>query len=95
MRSAAKIWRGKEKRLKNLGKTGKVVSWTKILESPEGFEDKPYYVVMVEVKDKKAVGQMVEGREPKVGDKVVGVLRRLGEAKRDEVIEYGVKWKKV
>ena len=29
------------------------------------------------------------------GDKVVGVLRRLREPEESEVIEYGVKWKKV
>ena len=94
MKSAVKIWRERKERYENLGKEGKVVSWTKIIEAPVGWQGQ-YYGVIVELDNKlKVMGQMVNCQRIGVGDKVTGVLRRLGEAREDEVIEYGVKWKK-
>ena len=94
MKSAVKIWRERKERYKNLGKTGRVVSWTKIIEAPDGWQGQ-YYGVIVELDDKlKVMGQMADCKKIRVGDKVIGVLRRLGEARENEVIEYGVKWKK-
>ncbi len=92
---AVKIWRERDERLRYLGKAGKIISFTKILESPQGFEDQPYYVVMVEVNDKRVVGQWVSGKRPEMGMKVKGVLRKSGIAEKAAVIEYGVKWKKI
>lgn len=94
MNSAIKIWREKKDRYQDLDEVGEVVSWTKINSPPEGFGDKPYGVVMVELDKKMVVGQLIDS-EVKIGDKVRGVLRRLGVVKKDEVIEYGVKWKKL
>jgi uncharacterized OB-fold protein len=95
MTSAIKIWREKEERYLNLNKVGRVVSWTKIVSPPNGFGEKAYIVVMVEFGDKsRVVGELVD-EKVKTGDKVYGILRKLGEAKTDEVIEYGVKWKKI
>jgi len=72
-----------------------VVSKTRIIEAPSGFSG-PYWVVLVQLeKNKRAVGQWADETEPKIGMKVVGVLRRIGEADKAEVIEYGVKWKKL
>ena len=95
MKSSIKIWREKEERYSHLDKIGKVVSWTKIESPPKGFGDKAYGVAMVEFLDKsRVVGELVD-KTIKTGDKVCGVLRKIGKAKRDEVIEYGVKWKKI
>ena len=49
---------------------------------------------MVKLQDKTAVGQWVSEEEPKIGMKVEGVLRKIGETEKAGVIEYGVKWKK-
>ena len=95
MRSAVRIWRESGERYKNLDKVGKVVSFTKICSPPQGFGDKPYMVVMVEFGKKgRVVGELVD-EEIKTGDKVKGVIRRLGKAEKDEVLEYGVKWKRL
>jgi|GEM_PF-4562849 uncharacterized OB-fold protein len=95
MITAIKIWREKEERYKNLNKTGKVISWTRIISPPKGFGDKAYIVVMVEFSDKqRVIGELVDGKI-KTGDKVQGILRKLGKVKANEVIEYGVKWKKI
>lgn len=92
MRSAVKIWREKRERYKHLDKVGKVISFTKIHEAPDGFKGQ-YMVGIVEVDKGKTVGQVVG--EVKIGDRVVGVLRKLGDSPKQEVIEYGVKWKKL
>lgn len=95
MRSAVKIWRESRDRYLNLDKTGKVISFTKINSPPEGFGGVAYMVVIVELSSKKrVVGELVD-QEIKIGDQVKGVLRRLGKVQKDEVIEYGVKWKKL
>ena len=95
MKSVVKIWRESKERYKNLDQKGKVVSWTKIIEPPAGWQGQ-YYVVMVELVDKKRVmGQLVDSKKIKTGDEVVGVVRKLGEVGSNEVIEYGVKWKKL
>ncbi|MDZ7586255.1 MAG: hypothetical protein U0946_00750 [Patescibacteria group bacterium] len=95
MKSAIQIWRRQKTNYQNLGKTGLVVSKTRIIEAPSGFIG-PYWVVLVQIeKNKRAIGQWVDEAEPKIGMKVVGVLRRIGETEPAEVIEYGVKWKKL
>lgn len=93
MKSAVKIWREKNERLENLNKVGRVVSWTRILEAPAGFEG-AYIVVMVGMrKGKRVVGELIGEKEPEFGTRVRGVLRRIGRGDRDGVIEYGVKFK--
>jgi len=89
MRSTVQIWRDKQKRYRYLGEIGKVVSFTRIV-------DGNYYVGIIEMNGKKrTVGELVDMREVKIGNKVEGVLRRLGKSEKNEVIEYGVKWKKI
>lgn len=92
MRSPVKLWREKEERYKHLDKVGRIVSFTKIHEAPDGFKGQ-YMVGIIEVDKVRVVGQIVG--EVKTGDKVVGVLRRLGDSLKQEVIEYGVKWKRL
>lgn len=95
MKSAIQIWRRQKTNYQNLGKVGAVVSKTRIIEAPSGFIG-PYWVVLIQLeKNKRVVGQWVDEAEPKIGMKVVGVLRRVGETDPAGVIEYGVKWKKL
>jgi len=82
-----KIWRERKGRYKYLGQTGRVVSWSRIMTGN-------YWVVMVEFgKKDRTVGQLVGKKKPKIGDKVIGVVRRLRQPGKEEVIEYGVKFK--
>ena len=89
MKSTVKIWRDKEKRYRYLEKIGKIVSFTKII-------DGNYFAGIIEMKNKKrTAGELVDMKEVKMGEKVEGVLRRLGKSEKNKVIEYGVKWKKL
>lgn len=85
------VWRHQKTNYQNLGAVGLVVSKTRIIEAPAGFTG-PYWVVMVQMKSGCTVGQWADEVEPKIGMKAVGVLRRIGEAQPNEVLEYGVKW---
>jgi uncharacterized OB-fold protein len=96
MISTVKLWREKKERYTRLGEVGRVVSWTKIIEPPASFGQMSYWVVMVEFKPKqRLVGQLVETREPRMGERVRGVLRRLRQPEASELIEYGLKFKYV
>lgn len=88
------VWRHQKTNYQNLGAVGRVVSKTRIIEAPSGFLG-PYWVVLVQLKNQRVVGQWADEVEPKIGMKAVGTLRRVGEAGPAEVIEYGVKWKKL
>ena len=100
MKSAIKVWRHQSNNYRFLGQTAKVISKTRIIEAPLGFKG-PYWVVLVELTHStssgqvtKLVGQWSDIGEPKIGMKVTGVLRRIGETGKAEAIEYGVKWKR-
>lgn len=94
MKSAVVVWRHQKTNYQSLGKIGRVISKTRIIEAPAGFVG-PYWVVMVQLAGKRVVGQWADETEPKIGMKVIGALRRIGEVGAAEVIEYGVKWKKL
>jgi uncharacterized OB-fold protein len=95
--SPVKIWREAKARYQPLGKSGRLVSFTKVWQGPAGFEtNSPYWVGMVRLKgNQKVIGQIIRQREekPKMGVKVKGVLRILNKGKEADVIEYGVKFK--
>lgn len=93
MKSAIVIWRNQKNNYQNLGKAGTVISKTRIIEPPSGFVG-PYWVVLVQLNKQRVVGQWADEAEPKIGMKVVGVLRRVGEVNPSEIIEYGVKWQR-
>lgn len=90
-------WRESNQRYKYLGDTGTIISLTQIETPVAGFESQtPYYVAIIKLtKDIQVTGQLVESIQgtPVIGDCVIGVLRRIGQAKPEEIIEYGVKWK--
>lgn len=86
MSSTVEIWREREARYRYWGRKGRIVSWTKIAAGG-------YWVVMVEIGKERTVGQLVESRGPEIGDRVIGVMRRLRRERENGVIEYGVKFK--
>lgn len=97
MSSPVTVWRH-HKNIKNyLGKTGKILVWTKVFVAPAGFEhEAPYFVAMVEFKDKTRMPlQLVDfgDKEPKLNQKIITVVRKLGKVKLDEAIEYGIRAK--
>jgi len=94
MRSPISNWRDKEK-YKYLGKTGKIVGFTKINNPPKGFGKVPYYVGIIEMRGgKKLTAQLVlEGKKPEIGGKARGIIRRIGIPDKEEIINYGVKFK--
>ena len=97
MISPVKIWRRQKNIRKLLGKTGIIVSWTKIFVPGNGFQRyAPYPVVLVEfINGEKAIGQLVDFGDDdlKFGQSVVAVLRKVREETDDGVIAYGVKFK--
>ena len=95
MISPVKVWRERRQRYCYLGKVGRIKSFTQVMGGPEGFTKIPYWVGVIDLdKGESATGQLVEfdEKELKRGLKVKGVLRRLGVADKDGVIEYGVKF---
>jgi uncharacterized OB-fold protein len=99
MSSPVKIWR-EHKLLHNyLGMRGKLLVWTKILVAPLGFEQQaPYIVGIVQFLNKERLPlQIVDCEEETltVNQKVEIVIRKIGKAKSEDVIEYGLKAKPV
>lgn len=99
MISPVKIWRNQKKIKKLLGKKGEIVSWTKILVPPAGFESQaPYVVVIVRLApDRCYTAQLVnwEEKDLTTGREVRVVLRRTKEPGNEGVIPYGVKFKPI
>jgi len=92
MKNPIRKWRTKDK-YQYLGKTGKIVSFTKVNNPPAGFGNLPYYVGVIKIVKEQITGQLViEGEKPKIGKKVKGILRIIGDAKNEEIINYGIKF---
>ena len=89
------IWREHKKLSQYLNKVGRVLVWTKVHIAPEGFENQsPYLVGIIKFDDgTKLPLQIVETSELKPNQKVITVIRKIGKAKSEDVIEYGVKVK--
>jgi len=97
MISPVKIWRRQKEIRKILGKTGAIITWTKVLIAGRGFKKyAPYPVVLVRFDSKtKAYGQLVDWDEDDlaIGKKVKGVLRKVREGSDEGIIAYGLKFK--
>lgn len=96
MSSPVSNWRLTKGIHTKVGKIGTIVSWTKIHVAPSGFEaDVPYYAGIVKFKNgERATFQFVDfENEPVIGQNVVTVIRRIGKAKPQDVIQYGIKVK--
>lgn len=92
----ASIWRQHKKLHNYLNKVGRLLVWTKIFVAPSGFEHQtPYLVGIVQFNGEKMPLQIVDCEETdlKVNMRVITVIRKIGKAKLEDVIEYGVKVK--
>lgn len=99
MISPVKIWRRQKEIRRILGKTGRILIWTKIFVAGKDFKKyAPYPVVLVELENKeRAYGQLVDysDEDLKNGNKVVAVLRKVREPSEEGVIAYGIKFKPI
>lgn len=98
MSTPASIWRQHKTLHSYLNKVGKLIVWTKIFVAPAGFEHQtPYLVGIVQFEDTRLPLQIVDSEEAdlKVNMKVITVIRKIGKAKAEDVIEYGLKVKPV
>ena len=95
MKSPIAIWRTKQENSRFLGKKGKIVSFSKVFNPPEGFGKQPFYSAVVELQPgKRKTGQLVlEGKKPRIGAKVIAVIRRISQPNLEEIIDYGIKFK--
>lgn len=98
MNSPVTIWRDHKNLHNYLNKIGRVIVWTKILVPPSGFEhEAPYLVGIIQLSDEKLPLQIVDCDEKdlKPNRQVITVIRKIGKAKSEDVIEYGVKVKPI
>lgn len=98
MSSPVAIWRDHKTLRTYLNKTGKLLVWTKILVAPKGFEHQvPYLVGIVQFNGERLPVQIVDCDEKdlKLNQKVKVVIRKIGKAKSEDVIEYGIKVKPI
>lgn len=99
MISPVKIWRNQKKIQSLLGKTGTVISWTRIHVPPAGFSDHAPYIVAIAKWDAGGAytAQLVDCAEAhiRVGQRVIAVLRRTRDPGNEGVIPYGVKFKPI
>lgn len=96
MSSPSTIWRQHKTLHTYLNKVGRLLVWTKIFVAPEGFEHQtPYLVGIVQFEEERLPLQIVdcEEKDLKINQKVKIVIRKIGKAKSDDVIEYGLKVK--
>jgi len=96
MSTPASIWRQHKKLHIYLNKVGRLIVWTKIFVAPSGFEHQtPYLVGIVQFESERLPLQIVDCNEEelKVNMKVITVIRKIGKAKSEDVIEYGIKVK--
>jgi len=95
--SPAFLWRKQTDDKKLLGKTGVILSWTEISVAPPKFASStPYTVVLVEfASGERTYGQLVDFQETDrvIGAKVSAVYRRYGVVAKEDLIEYGIKFK--
>ena len=98
MSTPVTIWRTHKSLHNYLSKTGKLLVWTKIFVAPVGFEHQtPYIVGIVQLNDGKMPLQIVDCEEEslRINQKVKIVIRKIGKAKSEDVIEYGLKAKPI
>ena len=95
--SPVRLWRKQKQDKALLGKTGIILSWTEISVAPPKFASgTPYTVVLVELSSgERTYGQLVEFQEADrvIGARVKAVYRKYGSVEKEELIEYGIKFK--
>lgn len=97
MNNPIKSWRNNKNKYHYLNKIGKIVCLTKIYTAATNFSAYiPYYVGIIELGNKERIsGQIINERkeEIKIGDKVIGIIRKGKETANNEIVEYLVKFK--
>lgn len=98
LNSPVKIWRRQKEIKKQIGKIGKIISWTVIETAAEKFKNQgKIMVVLVELENQERIfGELVDYTSKtalKIGQEVVSVIRRVGGVNPEEVIGYGLKFK--
>lgn len=97
MLSPVKIWRSHKKIHKTLGERGKIVTYSKVMAPPSGFESQaPYVVALVRLDNGiRVTSQLVEWEESDLrpGRRVIAILRKTRDPGGEGVIPYGVKFK--
>ncbi|MDA1316736.1 MAG: OB-fold domain-containing protein [bacterium] len=95
--SPVRLWRKQTHDKKLLETTGVILSWTEISVAPPKFASgTPYTVVLVELlSGERTYGQLVDFKDSDrtIGAKVKAVYRRYGTVAKEDLIEYGVKFK--
>lgn len=99
MQSPVKIWRNQKNIAQLLGKTGTIISWTRIRVPPGDFMDQaPYPVALIELEDgKRLMCQLVDydSKHLAFGQKVFTIVRCVMHPDPDGIIPYGIKVKPI
>lgn len=95
MISPVKIWRRQKTIRDLLGKTGIIISWTKIFTPPPQFKHiAPYTVVYVKLENGQNIcAQLVDCLDEsslQVEKQIIVTLRKLRESVSDDVIPYTI-----
>lgn len=95
MISPVKVWRRQKTIRDLLGKTGAIISWTKIFTPPPQFKHiAPYTIVYVKLENGQHIcAQLVDCMDDSllmVNKKVTVTLRKLRESVSDDVIPYTI-----
>jgi uncharacterized OB-fold protein len=96
--SPIKNWRRQKISKQFLGKVGKISTWTQIFSAGDDHKTySPYIVAIVEFEDGiRAYGQLVDVNISNIDslkDSLVkGVLRKLQEPSKDDIVTYGLKF---
>ncbi|OIO12913.1 hypothetical protein COV53_06195 [Candidatus Gottesmanbacteria bacterium CG11_big_fil_rev_8_21_14_0_20_37_11] len=97
--SPVKIWRNQKKVRAFLGKTGRIITWTKVHVPPCSFTSQaPYVIIVVEIdKNLRFTAQLVDWEETnlKTGQTVKAILRKTRDPGLEGVIPYGIKFKPI
>lgn len=92
--SPVQLTRSLRERYRFFGKRGKVVSFSAVAVPPEGLDQRgPYVVAIVDFFGERATIPLADvlPQDVRVGMEVVGVLRRMVEPDKTELVAYGVK----
>lgn len=98
MNSTIANWRESKKIYSLLGYKGTIISLTIINNSGSSLKSPAQFIVAL-VKMENSMNLILplvsESDDPKIGDKVTTVLRRVKTPTKSEIIEYGLKFKKI
>ena len=84
MSSPISYWRQSKQQQPLLGQSGKLISFTKVGDN---------WIGVVKLKDNKITAPLIfNTKNPKIGDRVIAVLRILKKENSYDLIEYGIKF---